>query len=49
MLAGLLKKETIDHINLLACATGRKQEIEKLQALQIEKEQGFSSQFAIMG
>ena len=49
MLAGLLKKQTIEHINLLACATERKQEIEKLQALQIEKEQGFSSQFAIMG
>ncbi|KGR87432.1 FAD-dependent monooxygenase [Lysinibacillus odysseyi] len=49
ILAELLKKQTIDHINLLACATERKQEIEKLQALQIEKEQGFSSQFAIMG
>lgn len=49
ILAELLEKQTIEQLDSLTCASQRKQEIEKLQALQIEKEQGFFSHFSIMG
>lgn len=48
ILAELLKKQTIEQLDLLTCATARKREIEKIQAMQIEKEQGFASQFAVL-
>ena len=49
VLAGLLEQQTIEQLDSLTCAAQRRHEIEKLQALQIEKEQSFSSQFTIMG
>ena len=49
VLAELLEQQTIEQLDSLTCAAQRRQEIEKLQALQIEKEQSFSSQFTIMG
>ena len=49
VLAELLEQHTIDQLDSLTCAAQRRQEIEKLLALQIEKEQSFSSQFTIMG
>ncbi|MER1958108.1 MAG: FAD-dependent monooxygenase [Solibacillus sp.] len=41
----LLEKEPFDYVS---CATQRKQQIEKIQALQIEKEQKFSEAFVVL-
>ncbi|MGM9950526.1 MAG: FAD-dependent monooxygenase [Lysinibacillus sp.] len=49
VLAGILEQQMIEQLDSLTCAAQRRQEIEKLQALQIEKEQSFSSHFTIMG
>ena len=48
ILAEILQKQTIEQLDLLTCAAARKREIEKLQAIQIEKEQGFASQFTLL-
>jgi len=45
ILASFINKEKIMELNLIDCATERKQEIAKLQAVQLEKEQSFASQF----
>lgn len=45
ILAELLEKQTIEQLDSLTCASQRKQEIEKLQALQIEKNRDFSHIF----
>ena len=47
-LANLIDKNTIDQLNLADCATTRKKEVAKIQAIQIEKEQSFASQFVVM-
>lgn len=41
----LLEKEPFDYVS---CATQRKQQIEKIQAIQIEKEQKFSEAFVVL-
>lgn len=49
ILAQLIEnQQTLESLNILTCGAMRKEEIQKLQQLQIEKEQGFSSQFAVM-
>ncbi|WP_332651831.1 FAD-dependent monooxygenase [Lysinibacillus sp. 54212] len=48
ILASIIEKQAIERLDYLSCAAQRKQEIEKIQALQIEKEQGFASQFAVL-
>ena len=48
ILASILTKETIEKIDLMPCAEKRQQEIAEIQAQQIEKEQSFSSNFAVM-
>lgn len=49
VLAHLIEeKQTLQNLDTLTCGAMRKKEIQKLQDLQIEKEQGFSSQFAVM-
>jgi len=48
VLASLLEKHTLDQLDSIDCSSQRKQQIEKIQALQIEKEQDFVSQFAVM-
>ena len=48
VLAELLEKQTIEQLDSLACKAIRNQEIEKLQAMQIEKEQGYASQFSLL-
>ncbi|WP_419959406.1 FAD-dependent monooxygenase [Psychrobacillus sp. BM2] len=47
-LANLIDNNTIDQLNLADCATARKKEVAKIQAIQIEKEQSFASQFVVM-
>ena len=47
ILASILTKDQILEIELIQCAKERKKEIEKLQALQIEREQNFANQFVI--
>lgn len=47
-LANLIDSNTIDRLNLADCATTRKKEVAKIQAIQIEKEQSFASQFVVM-
>ncbi|MFJ8064054.1 FAD-dependent monooxygenase [Psychrobacillus sp. NPDC096426] len=46
-LAALIDKDYIKQLDLMDCATKRKKEIEKLQAIQVEKEQTFASQFVV--
>ncbi|SOC05358.1 2-polyprenyl-6-methoxyphenol hydroxylase-like FAD-dependent oxidoreductase [Ureibacillus xyleni] len=46
-LATLLTQHRITDLDLLSCATQRKKEIEKLQKIQIEKEQTFATQFVL--
>ncbi|MFP3918884.1 FAD-dependent monooxygenase [Lysinibacillus telephonicus] len=46
-LATILTKQTISTVDLMNCATERKKAVEKLQAIQIEKEQTFATQFVI--
>ena len=41
----LREKEPFDYVS---CATQRKQQIEKIQAIQIEKEQKFSEAFVVL-
>ena len=48
ILAEILEKQTIEQLDLLTCTAARKREIEKIQAIQIEKEQGFASQFTLL-
>lgn len=48
ILASLLQPETIEQLHTLDCARQRQQEIEKIQAMQIEKEQSFSSHFTLL-
>ncbi|MFJ7827513.1 FAD-dependent monooxygenase [Psychrobacillus sp. NPDC096623] len=47
-LANLIDNNSIDQLNLTDCATTRKKEVAKIQALQVEKEQSFASQFVVM-
>ena len=47
-LANLIDNNTIDQLNLADCAKTRKKEVAKIQAIQIEKEQSFASQFVVM-
>lgn len=47
VLASLISKEKVDVLDLMNCATKRKEEVAKLQAIQIEKEQTFATQFVI--
>jgi len=46
-LAHIITPNEINKLELLQCETERKKEIEKLQAIQIEKEQNFATQFVI--
>ncbi|KGR74696.1 FAD-dependent monooxygenase [Ureibacillus sinduriensis] len=46
-LAAILTRETLSNIDLLNCAAQRKKEVDKLQAIQLEKEQNFATQFLI--
>jgi len=47
LLASILTKEALNELDFIQCATQRKKEVEKLQAIQIEKEQNFATQFVI--
>lgn len=42
------EQQTLEQLDILNCGAMRKAEIEKLQAIQIEKEQGFKSQFEVL-
>lgn len=46
-LASLIDKNYISELNLIDCANERKIEVEKLQAIQVEKEESFASQFVV--
>jgi 2-polyprenyl-6-methoxyphenol hydroxylase-like FAD-dependent oxidoreductase len=46
-LAELINKDYIEQLDLINCVTMRKKEVAKLQAIQIEKEQSFASQFFV--
>lgn len=48
-LAQFINKDKIQELGLMSCATMRKKEVAKLQAIQIEKEQTFASQFVVLG
>lgn len=48
ILADLIEVQTLEKLDMTVCSKLRKQEIEKIQAIQIEKEQGFESQFSVM-
>lgn len=48
VLASIINKDSIRELDLLTCATERKKEIEKIQAIQVEKEQSFASQFVVL-
>lgn len=48
ILANIINKEQMAQLDLMTCATERKKEVEKIQAIQIEKEQNFESQFVLM-
>ncbi|WP_277585618.1 FAD-dependent monooxygenase [Psychrobacillus antarcticus] len=47
-LASLIDKNTITQLNIADCASVRKKEVAKIQAIQVEKEQSFASQFVVM-
>lgn len=47
ILASIIDPDYISELDLMSCASMRKKEIEKLQAIQIEKEQSFASQFMV--
>lgn len=47
-LASLIDKNYISQLNNMECANQRKMEVEKLQAIQIEKEQSFASNFVVV-
>jgi len=44
----LIDKNTITQLNTADCASTRKKEVAKIQAIQVEKEQSFASQFVVM-
>lgn len=46
--SSLIDKNTITSLNTADCASVRKKEVAKIQAIQIEKEQSFASQFVVM-
>lgn len=46
--ASLIDKNTITQLNTADCASVRKKEVAKIQAIQVEKEQSFASQFVVM-
>ncbi|MFC7684827.1 FAD-dependent monooxygenase [Ureibacillus sp. GCM10028918] len=46
-LAAILTRETISNMDLVNCAAQRKKEVEKLQVIQVQKEQNFAKQFVI--
>ncbi|MBM7607241.1 2-polyprenyl-6-methoxyphenol hydroxylase-like FAD-dependent oxidoreductase [Lysinibacillus composti] len=46
-LAKLISKDTITQLDFTNCAAQRKKEVEKLQAIQVEKEKTFATQFVI--
>ena len=48
-LAQFINKDKIEELELMSCATMRKKEVAKLQAIQVEKEQSFASQFVVLG
>ena len=48
ILASLIDKNTITQLDLANCASERKQDIARIQAVQIEKEQSFVSLFTVM-
>lgn len=48
-LAQFISKDKIEELGLISCAMMRKKEVAKLQAIQIEKEQSFASQFVVLG
>jgi 2-polyprenyl-6-methoxyphenol hydroxylase-like FAD-dependent oxidoreductase len=48
LLATLIDKNILANLDLTGCAAERKKEIAKIQAIQIEKEQSFTSQFIVM-
>jgi len=45
VLSKMIDLEKMTNVDLIACAAKRQQEVAKLQAIQIEKEQSFASQF----
>lgn len=47
-LASLIDDHTINELNTADCASVRKKEVAKIQAIQVEKEQSFASQFIVM-
>ncbi|TQR17539.1 FAD-dependent monooxygenase [Psychrobacillus vulpis] len=47
-LATLIDKNYISQLDLNVCATKRKKEVEKIQAIQVEKEKSFASQFVVL-
>lgn len=48
LLASLIDENYISQLDFTSCATQRKKEVEKIQAIQIEKEQSFASQFVVL-
>lgn len=48
-LAQFINTDKIEELALISCATMRKQEVAKLQAMQVEQEQSFASQFVVLG
>ena len=48
LLSSLIDENRISQLDLASCATERKKEVAKIQAIQIEKEQSFASQFTVM-
>lgn len=48
-LAKFINRDKIEELDLMTCATMRKKEVEKLQAIQVEKEKAFASQFVVLG
>ncbi|QFF99316.1 FAD-binding protein [Psychrobacillus glaciei] len=47
-LATLIDKNYVSQLDLMDCETKRRKEVEKIQAIQIEKEQSFASQFVVL-
>ncbi len=48
-LAQFINKDKIEELSLISCATERKKEVAKLQAIQVEMEESFASQFVVLG
>ncbi|SER78405.1 FAD-dependent monooxygenase [Psychrobacillus sp. OK032] len=47
-LSSLIDKNYISQLNYIECANSRKREVEKLQEIQVEKEQTFASNFVVV-